>query len=160
MFYKVIGSGGIIVSALMIYFEMQKYEKIKLNQINAYISLIEYIKNQIECFLLPIDCIIKNCSVDIIRNCGIKGDYSKAKNLEELLMSVEFYCDFECIEIIKQFSRDFGQGYIDEQLKYCDYYRNELIKQRDKSKEKSVKEKKLRLALCLCASFSIILLLI
>ena len=159
-FYKIIGSVSIILSALVMYSEIQRYEKLKLKQINSYILLIEYIKNQIECFLLPIDVIIHNCNKDVIKYCGINTDYTKAKNLEELIMSADFYCDTECVELIEQFSKDFGQGYMQEQLRSCDYYRSELIKQRDKIKEKSIKEKKLRLALCLCASFSLILLLI
>lgn len=158
--YKIVGSGSIIISAIVLYFEMQKFEKQKINQITAYILLIEYIKNQIECFLLPIDIIIHNCSKNIIDNCRINIDYTKVENLEELIMSAEFYCNAESIDLIKQFAKDFGQGYMQEQLRSCDYYRTELIKQRDHLKEKSTKEKKLRFALCLCASFSLILLLV
>ena len=63
--YKMIGSASVIISALVIYLEIQRYEKLKLKQINSYILLIEYIKNQIECFLLPIDTIILNCNKEI-----------------------------------------------------------------------------------------------
>jgi hypothetical protein len=160
LLYKMIGSFGIIASALIIYFEMQKYEKLKLNQINAFILLIEYIKNQIECYLLPIDAIIHNCDIELIKACGIDSDLPNAKNLEELIESAVFYCDKGSADIIKQFSRDFGQSYVGEQLRFCDYYKNELLKQRDRIKEKGLKEQKVRLALCLCASFSLILLLI
>lgn len=159
-FYKLLGSGSIIVSALIMYFEMQHYEKLKLKQINSFILLIEYIKNQIECFLLPIDKIIHNCSEEMIKSCGINADYRKAEKLEDLIDTTDFYCDNECIELIKQFANDFGQGYMQEQVRSCDYYRGELIRQKEKLKEKSIKERKLRLALCLCASFSLILLLI
>ena len=158
--YKIVGSGSIIISALIVYLEMQKYESIKLKQINSFILLIEYIKNQIECFLLPIDVIIHNCNEELIRNCGINTDYKKVKTLDDLVSSTTFYCNGECVDIIKQFSSNFGQGYIGEQLRSCNYYRSELIKQRDKLKEKGAKEKKLKLAICLSASFSLILLLI
>lgn len=158
--YKLIGSGSIIVSAMIMYFEMQRYERIKLKQLNSFILLIEYIKNQIECFLLPIDKIIHKCNAEIIESCGIKADHKKAEKLEDLIKATDFYCDRECVELIKQFANDFGQGYMHEQIHSCDYYRGELIKQREKIKDKSIKERKLRLALCLCASFSLILLLI
>ena len=158
--YKVIGGGSIIVSALIVYLELQRYESIKERQINSFILLIEYIKNQIECFLLPIDVVIRNCNEELIKNCGINIDYKNLKTLEALISSADFYCNGECIDIIKQFSKDFGQGYLGEQLRLCDYYRGELIKQRDKLKEKGAKDKKLKLALCLSASFSLILLLI
>lgn len=159
-FCKIIGSIGIIFSSLIIYLEIQKYERQKINQINSFILLIEYIKNQIECFLLPIDSIIHNCDEALIRGCGINEDYKKVKTLEELISLADFYCGSECVDIIHQFSKNFGQGYIGEQLHLCDYFRNELIQQKDKLKEKGTKEKKLKLALCLSASFSLILLLI
>ncbi len=160
MLYKILGGGGVIASALIIYFEMQRYEALKIKQINSFILLIEYIKNQIECYLLPIDGIIQNCNEDLIKSCGIDADYKNVKTLEELIGKAEFYCNGECIELIKEFSSNFGQGYMKEQLRSCDYYKNELIKQRDKLKEKGTKEKKLRLVICLSASFSLILLLI
>ena len=158
--YKIVGSVSVIISALITYLEMQRYENLKLKQINSFILLIEYIENQIECFLLPIDTIIRNCDSSLLCACGIKIDYKKAENLDDLIRSTDFYCDSECVELIRRFSKDFGQGYIGEQIRFCEYYRAELIKQRDSIKEKSIKEKKLRLALCLCASFSLILLLI
>ena len=160
VFYKIIGGGGVVLSALIIYFEMQRYEAIKIKQIDSFILLIEYIKNQIECFLLPIDMIIHSCSEELIRNCGIDADYKKVKTLKELVSLTNFYCGGECVELIQRFSSDFGQGYMEEQLRSCDYYRGELIKQRDKLKEKGIKEKKLKLVICLSGSFSLILLLI
>ena len=158
--YKTVGGISIIVSALIVYFELQKYEKMKLKQINSFILLIEYIKNQIECFLLPIDVVIRNCDAKLMNACAIDNSFVQAKNLEDLVGLATFYCDEESIEIIKQFAHDFGQGYIGEQLRLCDFYRLELLKQRDKLREKGAKEQRVRLALCLCASFSLILLLI
>ena len=158
--YKIIGSLSIVISALIIYLEIQKYERLKIKQINAFITFIEYIKNQIECFLLPIDVIIHNCNEDLISDCCIGGEYKKAHTLGDILSATTFYCGDESVETIRQFAQDFGQVYMQEQLRLCDYYKNELIKQRDRSKEKSIKEKKVRLAICLSASFSLILLLI
>lgn len=159
-FYKIAGSISIVFSGLIVYFEMQRYENMKIKQINSYISLIEYIKNQIECFLLPIDAIIRSCNKELIKNCGIDTEYRNATKLDDLIESARFYCGEECIELIRQFANDFGQGYMAEQLRLCDYYRGELIKERDKLKEKGIKERKLRLAICVSASFSLILLLI
>ena len=158
--YKIIGSVAIVIAALTLYLEMQHFEKLKIKQINSFIMFIEYIKNQIECFLLPIDVIISACDEDLIKSCGINIDYKKAKKIDDLLEHTDFYCNSDCIELMKQFSNNFGQGYLQEQIRLCDYYRSELIKQRDKFKDKCIKEKKLKLAICLCASLSLILLLV
>ena len=125
-----------------------------------FIIFIEHIKSQIECFLLPIDRIIHACDENLIRNCGIETDYRGINTLEDLFDNAAIYCGDECIETLMTFSKSFGQGYADEQLRSCSYCISELIKIRDKMKEKGIKERKVKLALCLSVSFSLILLLI
>lgn len=162
LIFKFIGGTSVVISSLLIYLEMQKYEKLKLAQLNAYISLIEYIKNQVECFLLPIDSIIQSVSEKIIKECGIKEgtDLKSFATVNDIVQSTVFYIEGDSIGLIRQFAHDFGMGYRDEQIRLCEHYIKELIKEREKLKENSAKEKKVRLALSLCISVSLILLLI
>ena len=71
---KLIGGVLITVCALKIYAEIQKFQKKSIKQIDSFIELIDYIKNQIECFLLPIDTIMFNCDNKLLLNCGIQRD--------------------------------------------------------------------------------------
>ena len=154
---KLIGATLITICALKTYSDVQGFQKKRIKQISAFIGLMEYIKNQIECFLLPIDVIINNCDTDLLYNCGIKKD---SKSFKELISSVTFYCNEDAIDIIRQFADNFGRNYSHEQIIACEYYKKELIKIREKELEKDYKNKKVQLAICLCISFSIIILLI
>ena len=162
LIYKIIGGGSIVVSALIFYFESQAYNKKALAQLDAYINLIEYIKNQVCCFLTPIDIILNNCDVEILKNC-VMGEVSEPKILKtvgDIIDASYFYIEQDALAVIKRFGSDFGTIYRDEQLISCDLYIDELKSIKSKKKENFEKEKKVRLALCVCLSVSMILLLI
>lgn len=156
---KLLGSAMIIFSALTVYFETQRNEKKKAEQINAYISLVEYIKKQIECFLLPIDSILSSCDENIIREC-IGSDTDRVKSLDELFEATSFCIDAEAVAHISSFVHDFGSYYRDEQIRACEICRDELCEISRKMCENTAKNKRVILTLCLCASLSIILMLI
>ena len=158
--FKLIGGGILTYCSLRGYIEIQKFQKKRIKQINAFIQLIEYIKNQIECFLLPIDVIIENCDRDLLKNCGIYKSNQKTDNLKELISSVVFYCEDKATNMIMQFAENFGRNYSREQIISCEYFKKELIKIRDSMLEKDAKNKKVQLAIFLSVSFSIIILLI
>ena len=142
------------------YGEIQKFQKKRIKQINAFIELIEYIKNQVECFLLPINNIMDNCNDNLLKNCGIRVGLKKDLSLKEIISSVTFYCDEKTSDIIMQFAENFGRNYSREQIIACEHYKNELIKIRNNMLERDAKNKKIQLAVFLSISFSIIILLI
>lgn len=157
--YKTIGAICLLASSLFIYFEMQSFQKKRIIQLEGYLSFIEYIKNQVECYMLPIDKIISLCDKGLLEKCGVDTTI-KYKSLEEIMQSTYFYIDKEAENLIIAFSKDFGTQYHTEQIKSCERYYQLLAKETEKLKEKNLKEKKIRLALCICISFSIVLLLI
>lgn len=162
LIYKVIGGGSIMVSALIFYFESQSFNKKAMTQLDAYISLIEYIKSQVSCFLSPIDIIIKNCDYKIIQKCTMVNEINiqTAKTVKDIVNYSYFYLDQEIIDTIYKFANDFGSNYRKEQLLYCDAYIEELKKYKCKIYDNYEKDKKVRFVLCMCLSFSMILMLI
>ncbi len=156
---KLLGSTMLIFSGFSVYFEIQKSENRKIKQINAYISLIEYIKKQIECFLLPIDSILCSCDEHIIREC-IGSDSDEIESLDELFAATSFCIDAEAVAHISSFVRDFGSYYREGQIRACEICRDELSKISRTMCENTAKNKRVILTLCLCASLSVILMLI
>ena len=160
IFVKVIGASIITITALFSYSNIIKFQKKRIKQMNAFIDLIDYIKNQVECFLLPLDQILRTCDKNLLNNCGFNLKHSNYKNMKELIASANFYCEEEVIELLNQFADTFGKVYLSEQIRSCEYFKNELIKIRNKNQEKDTKNQKIQLAVFLSASFSIIILLI
>ena len=160
--YKLLGGGSIVISAILFYFESQSYNKKFLKQLSAYISLIEFIKNQVGSYLMPIDEIIKHCDDNIIKECIMndKTDMSHIDNLNDIINLACYYIDKETLDIIYRFANDFGLKYRSEQLVSCELYIDELREIFNKKKENYEKEKRVRFVLCICLSFSMVLLLI
>lgn len=158
LIFKLLGGTSIFLSASMFYFEARRYEKAKLGQTDAFVTLLRYIKKQIECFSAPISTIIGQCDSKLLEECGIYLKGKKEMFFSQLLQNCTFYIDAEAIDIIKKFANEFGKSYREDQLKSCDYYISELIKYREKTVGELPKERKMRFAICFCISSSIILL--
>lgn len=148
-----------MISSLVFYYDIESYQKKKQKQLGAYITLIGHIKNQVECYLLPIDEILSSLDKKLLLECTA-SPVKQVRTLEEIISASNFYMDGECISLVEKFANEFGTAYRAEQLHSCDYYISELKGQMGKLKENNAKERKVHLALCLCASMSIVLLLI
>lgn len=162
--FKLFGGAIVFAASLILYFELQKYEKEKQKQANGFILLLQYIKKQIACFSLPITEIISRCDKKILSDCGLTADLSSADTPDEALVrlvrGVHRYMDGEAFLLLERFADEFGKTYLEEQLKSCDYYIYELERYKNKIEAEMPKERKIRFALCFSISASIILLLI
>lgn len=157
---KLAGGSTIILATLIFYLEIQGFHKKEIKQLDAFINLIDYIKNQIECYLLPFDDIIRFCDSSLLTECGITLNMLKANNLKEIISQVDYYFDEAAIELIYDFAEKFGHTYSKEQVASCEHCKNLLTKIKEKMIENENKNQKMRLALSLCVSFSIIILLL
>ena len=128
-------------------------------QLSAYIDLLLYIKQSIECYLLPIDRIIGSVDEDILIRCGLNRaiDYN---GLSQLINNADYYIDGEAIEILRSFANNFGSSYGKDQIEMCSRTIDKLQMQLEKLKSKAEKENKMRLTLSVSISVSIVLLLI
>ena len=155
---KIFGACGVALSGIIYFKETVNYEKLKIAQVDAYIKLIEYIKNQVECFNLPIDRIIESCDREILLKCGAQN--ASPKTVTEIVNSTNMYLDAEIVDILTKFANEFGTVYREEQIKLCLYYIGELRAYRQGIKEKHNRERKIHLGLCVSFAASLILLLI
>lgn len=157
--YKLLGGVLIVASSLTVSIEGRKYEKRRLSQIGAYIELLGYVKNQIECYLLPIDKIIDTADADLLLRCGIsKQRLGRAGGA--LLIPQSVYHGSRLPELLERFSREFGNAYREEQLHACERYIAEMNNEYTRLSQKESKESRLRLTLLVGASLSLILMLV
>ena len=134
--FKLLGACGVAISGIVFVKETLAYEKLKISQADAYIGLIEYIKNQVECYNIPIDKIIESCDRDILNKCGALN--TGYKTVADVVNAANMYIDEEIVDILMKFANEFGTVYRDEQLKMCNYHINELREYRKKTDEKIV----------------------
>lgn len=159
LIYKMLGGACLLSSGLWVYFVRDKFEKKKCIQLDAYINLLKHIKNQVECYMKPIDLIISSCSSDLITLCGI-SQLENLENVEKMLDKASFYIDDDAIDMLYSFSKDYGKGYLDEQIKSCEKYTQALEELRAVYYDKRRKDKKLSLAISISISLSLFLILL
>ena len=106
---KIIGSILIIVASVTISFHYEKQQKAKITLLKSILNFIEYLKNQIEFFSLPLDV--------IYRKYSSQNEYLTALTRGEVL--------FPCTERIKDELLNcfgsIGTGYKSEEIKKLEY---------------------------------------
>ncbi len=127
----------------------------RLSRLDAWLELILLIRAQIDCYLTPLDEILKKTDPCLLSACGKQ----KADSLPALFAEAAPLLGREEHRLLECFVREIGSGYREEQLKRCDYYLDALRTRRSKLAEAQPGGIKLGVTLSLCASlFAVILL--
>ena len=129
-----------------------------IERVDAYITLLRYIRMQIDCFARPISEILTRCEGELLTSCGVP----EGERVSDILTLFSFceVSDKEARGIISDFCADFGRNYLGEQLKRCDFSIGVLEERRAALMEELPKKKKLSATLCVSAALAIIILLI
>ena len=93
-----------------------------------------------------------------MRGCGW-GEDAPACSFDELLHKAEI-SDGEARAILLEFCKDFGNSYLDDQIRRCDHYVSLLEGRRDALFRDLPRRKKLCATLCISGALAVIILLI
>ena len=159
IFYKLIAGVAVLICGMWFHFKREEFEKQKAEQLDSYIKLIAYIKNMIQCYMMPIDKIIASCPNDLIWGCGLT-DKTNVKTLDELISESDILLHEDIIDKLYSFSQEFGTSYLNEQIKSCDKYLDELCRIHKSEHEKRIKDRKISFAICISISLSLVIILI
>ena len=156
MTVKIIGAILMAVSGVIIGLSRRRYEWRKLQTIDGFMSLLFYVKGQIDCYARPRSEILQTLPAEVFCACNCpKG----ASTLEELVEASKIYLDDESLRLVSAFASEFGSTFRDEQLRLCDYYISALGEQR-RMLFAGVKDKgRAGSALWICAGICAIILL-
>ena len=158
--FSIIGACTISLSAMVYFKEINAYKRRGVKQSEAFIELIEYIKNQVECFLLPVDKILEACDKGLLSRCGFNADSRSPLSISEIIDCSDLYVDTEVAELMKKFANEFGSVYKDEQIRLCNHCISELRCYVNKAQAKYTNDRKMYLGLSVCFAVSLILMLI
>ena len=156
---KLCGAVSLFAASIICYFELAKREKDQIRQLDAYIKLIQYIKENVEYYLLPINSILRACESSVLRECSGREDID-IKDLNDLYESSLLIVPDEAQKYISDFCASFGKAYKDDQVKLCGDYINKLTDIRDELINEVKNRRKIRFAVTMCAPLFLILLLI
>ena len=157
-FYRIVGALLLGLSGFACAYTMNSSADISFKQLEGLIAFMRFIRIQIECFSLPASEIICRCDRELLTECGYGGD-GAIKNFEELFDRISIK-DEIVRKLMRDFSKGFGKGYREEQLKECDYYIDRLCEQRERVARDLPKRKKVNSTLCISSALALIILLI
>ena len=127
MTVKIIGAILMAVSGVIVGLSRRRYEWRKLQTIDGFMSLLFYVKGQIDCFSRPRSEILSTLPAEIFCACNCPDG---AETLDELIDASRPYLDPEALRLISSFISEFGSTFREEQLRRCDYYISALGEER------------------------------
>ena len=132
------------------------YERVRLRLLDGWIDLILFIRGQIDCYLTPIDEILRALDPELLHLCmGSTG----CTSLSALLQAGRLYLSPEAYRLLSGFVREIGSSSREEQLRRCDYYLEALRTLREKVAEEQPVRIRLSVTLGLCLSIATAILL-
>ena len=156
IYLKVLGAALVALSSIMIPNILNRRLAQRLRCAEGWERLLVLIKNEIECYSLPIADILARTDPSILRLCGYTGGEAP-KSLYELREKTAF-TDIETEKTVCRFISEFGQCYKAEQVGRCEYFVT-LMEARIRAIASELPEKKrLYFTLCLSAGLGILIL--
>ena len=149
---RLIGGLLLVVCGGIVSVSIYRFQRKKLFVLDAFISLLLFIKGQIDCFSLPL-CDILSRSPDALSELGAGESFS------HIVEQNKIYLDRECYRLLCSFESEFGGLYKEEQLRRCDYYVSLLTEQRRVIFEDWQSRARVAGALCICSVIGILIIL-
>lgn len=156
MIIKLIGGIVFGFAGVIMALSYRRFQLRKLTSLDGFISLLFYIKGQIECFARPRSDILNSLPAEIFCACNCPHG---AGTLEEIVEASRIYLDDETLRLISSFASEFGSTFRDEQLRRCDYYISALGEERRRVFASVNSKGRAGGALWICACVGIIILL-
>lgn len=124
---KLIGAVLIGMSGVIMSISYRRFQLRKLTTVDGFISLLFYIKGQVDCFSRPRSDILATLPAEVFCACNCPHG---AETLEELVEASRIYLDDETLRLVSSFVSEFGSTFKDEQLRRCDHYIGALGEER------------------------------
>ncbi|MBQ8331486.1 MAG: hypothetical protein IJX94_03185 [Clostridia bacterium] len=156
--YRILGAVMIALSGIGVAYCLNCRASVALEQAEAWLAFLRYVKLRVECFSLPAPTILKQCDISLLRACGYTGELPPKSFLE--LSEGCHWENEETKQIAELFAKEFGRGYREEQLRSCEYYFSILNDHKNTLEKQGPIRKKLRTTLCISCAVAIVILLI
>ena len=167
MGYKIFGGVLLLLAGCYIALMVVRFEKRRLRVMDGYISLLFYIKGQIDCYATPVSDILKGVDPYIIADClGISTHNVNQNSIQvsniglyDLLSESGSYLEPETRRLLGSFTNELGGCFREEQLRRCDYYIEALTEERSKLNESVPVRMRVNSILCVCCAIGAAVLL-
>lgn len=158
IFCRIAGALILVGSGVLGALFMNRSAAERLSQVEGWLSLLRYTRMQVDCYALPMSVILKRADAALLRRCGYGGETNPESF--EILWESCVICDSACAEWMRDFSREFGKSYREEQSRGCEYYEALLEQRREALVCELPIKKKVHSALWISGALAVVILLI
>ena len=169
MIYKLMGSMILVLASGYVALSVRRFEYRRLRVLDGYISLIYFIKGQIDCYAMPVPEILARVDPHILGDCLGLGrtpvDFPQMRMrageayLPAMVDESRLYLQPESERLLTTFAGELGSAYRAEQVTRCDYYIGALSEERRKLYETLPSRLRTCGTLCLCCAIGAAVLL-
>ncbi len=153
--YKLIGAVLIALSGGLTAYRLNRKASDAFHRAAALCRFLGYVKNEIECFALPISQILSRADRELLDRCGYVGK-NAPQSLFELCQNIR-WADGETKILMERFCSEFGRCYKDEQVQRCAYFLSGLEERKRTLERELPSRKKLNSTLCLSGSLALLI---
>ena len=164
MIYKAIGSLLLLLAGGYVTITVRRFEYRRLRVLDGYLSLLYYVKGQIDCYAMPIRDILTRADPCVLAAClGLgreeTGALGGCDSLPAMLRESRLYLEPEAERLLSTFTAELGSVYRAEQVVRCDYYIAALTQERRKLCDALPARLRITSTLCLCCALGAAVLL-
>ncbi len=156
MIIKITGGAALLCCGIIAAFSHRRFQWRKLRTIDGFISLLFFIKGQIDCYSRPRSEILNSLPGEVFCACNCPRG---AETLEEMVDASRIYLDDEPLRLVSSFSSEFGSTFREEQMRRCDYYIASLSEERKRVFSEVNSRVRSGTALLICGCIGAIILL-
>ena len=139
---------------------LNRRARLTVDRCDAWISLLRLVKNQIDCFSLPVPEILARCDATLLSRVGWEGT-APPEDFAALAAALPGAgLSEEAERVARFFSEEIGKGYRAEQLRTCDYGIGLFCAERDRLLSELPRREKRNLTLCLSAAAGTVVVLL
>ncbi len=153
---KLLGSLLMLLSGGALAVGLARRERCRASVLSAWVELIFYIREQIDCYLTPVDEILASADPALLDSCMCQAT---PHSLSEVLQCSAPYLDPDNARQIGAFVSELGGAFREEQVKRCDRYLAVLRESRERYAAELPRKTRLCTTLCICGAVGMLILL-
>ena len=158
VFFKIAGALMLAGSGIGGAYWLNRSASVTLGQVECWLTLLRYVRMQVDCFALPVSEILGRCDAALLRGCGYTAD-EPPEDFGQMLARCSIR-DGESAALLRSFSEEFGKSYREEQSRGCEYYFSLLNGRRETLAARMPTQRRIRSALCISGALALVILLI
>jgi hypothetical protein len=162
MIWKLLGSLILLFAGGYVSLAITRFERRRLRVLDGYISLIYYVKGQIDCYAMPLDHILASADPAVIAAClglELTSPPPVPCPLPDMVRESRLYLEPEAERLLTTLTGELGSTYRAEQVSRCDHYLTALTEERKKLMDTLPARLRATCTLCICCAVGAAILL-